>query len=136
MRFDLKTPCKNCPFRSDETAIRFACRERAEEIEESAYRNGFPCHLSADSIEDEDTRDGESGGFVPGENTQHCVGYIILQIKASCGGSSWPGIDNDEALLDRLEAQVDLDAPVFDSVEDYLAANNNVLAKPQGTPAA
>lgn len=34
MRFDLKTPCKNCPFRTDDTAIRFSCRERAEEIEE------------------------------------------------------------------------------------------------------
>jgi len=122
MRFDLKVPCKNCPFRSDETGIRFSCRERAEEIEESAYRNGFPCHLSAVVVEDEDTWDGESGGFVAGEETQHCVGYIILQLKDG-GGSPWPGIGNDEELLERLESQVDLDAPVFADVDAYLAAN-------------
>jgi hypothetical protein len=124
MRYDLKTPCKNCPFRSDETAIRFACRERAEEIEESAYRNGFPCHLCADVIEDEDSWDGESGGFVAGENTQHCAGYIILQISDSGGGSPWPGIDNDDDLLEQLESQVDFDAPVFTSVSDFLDAND------------
>lgn len=122
MRYDLKTPCKNCPFRSDETAIRFACRERAEEIEESAYRNGFPCHLSADCFEDEDSLDGESGGYVPGPNTQHCVGYIILRLKED-GGGAWPGIDNDDDLAEQLSCQVDLNAPVFDSGEEFLAAN-------------
>lgn len=125
MRYDLKTPCKNCPFRSDGTAIRFSCRDRAAEIEESAYRNGFPCHLSAELIEDDKTWDGESGGYVAGENTQHCVGYIILQLKDSGGGSPWPGIDNDDSLLERLEGAVNLDAPVFDSVDDYLAANSS-----------
>lgn len=122
MRFDLKTPCKNCPFRNDETRIRFSCREIAEEIEESAYRNGFPCHLSAVVIENEDTFDGESGGFVEGENTQHCVGYIILQLHEN-GGSPWPGIDNDEDLAERLSAQVDWNAPIFESTEDFFAAN-------------
>lgn len=123
MRFDLKTPCKNCPFRSDGTAIRFACRERAEEIEESAYRQGFPCHLSAELIEDDDTPDGMSGGFVEGENTQHCVGYIIMQINDAGGGSPWPGIENDDDLLEQLETQVDFNAPVFLSIEEYLDAN-------------
>ena len=27
MRFDLRAPCKNCPFRTDATAIRFTGRE-------------------------------------------------------------------------------------------------------------
>lgn len=120
MLFDLKTPCKNCPFRSDDTAIRFASRDRAEEIEESAYRNGFPCHLSADVFEDEE----EGDGYVFGENTQHCVGYIILQINDSGGGSPWPGIDNDDELLEKLEMQVNFDAPVFVSVSDFLDAND------------
>ena len=60
MKFDLKTPCKNCPFMNTKDGIKFACRERAEEIEEQAYRNGFPCHLSAVDTSDED----EDGGFV------------------------------------------------------------------------
>lgn len=122
-RFDLKTPCRNCPFRSDETRIRFACRERAEDIDEHAYRNGFPCHLSADLVElgDEDL---QSDGYVFGENTQNCVGYIIMQMKDGYG-SPWPGIGNDEELYSKLEAQVDHDAPVFDSAEDFFKANDN-----------
>ena len=31
-RFRLKRPCKHCPFRNDETRIRFRCRDRAVEI--------------------------------------------------------------------------------------------------------
>jgi hypothetical protein len=122
LKFDLKTPCKNCPFRSDATRITFACRERAEEIAEQAYRHGFPCHLSADYVEDDDTFDGESGGFVFGEKTQHCVGAIIMFLKDG-HESGWPGIDNDEELAERLAGQVDLYAPVFDSEEEFIEAN-------------
>lgn len=117
MEYDLKTPCKNCPFRTDETRITFQCRERAEEIEEQAYRLGFPCHLSAVCIEDPF---GEEG-FHPGENTQHCIGAIIMYIKS--GEDCWPGIDNDEDLVVRLWDQIDLNAPVFESPDDFLDAN-------------
>lgn len=120
MKFDLKTPCKNCPFRTDATAIRFSCRERAEEIEESAYRNGFPCHLSA--VIDEDDDDDEDAGYEAGENTQHCAGYIIMALNETLG-SPWPGINNDEELYERLAMQTDMDAPVFESSEAFLKAN-------------
>ena len=122
-RFDLKEPCRHCPFRSDETGIRFACRERAEEIEESAYRYGFPCHMSAMELEDEMSPTGE-GGLVFGEKTQYCAGHIIFQCLADTG-SAWPGIDNDDALLERLERQVNLDAPVFGAHEDLFAASEH-----------
>ena len=120
MRYDLKTPCKNCPFRSDETRIKFACRERAEEIEEQAYRHGFPCHLSAILIEDDDTFD---GGFVAGPNTQHCIGYILMKIHEGCD-SEWPGIDNDDTLIDRLYDRLDHNAPVFETTEEFFEANS------------
>lgn len=123
MKHDLKNPCKNCPFRTDKSAIQFSCRERAEEIEEGAYRYGFPCHKSAKYVDDDETPDGESGGYYATEESQHCVGYIIMQINDSGGGFPWPGIGNDEDLLDRLESRVNLKAPVFDSVEDFLKAN-------------
>lgn len=116
MRFDLTTPCKNCPFRNDETRITFSCRERAEEIEESAYRNGFPCHLSAVLEEDED-----ESGFIAGPNTQHCVGYIIMQLKS--GSTEWPGIGNDDELGEKLAQQVDWNAPVFENEDEFLDAN-------------
>lgn len=117
MRYDLRTPCRNCPFRSDETRIKFRCRERAEEIAEHAYRHGFPCHLSAET---EEMADGEEL-FVPGPNTQHCVGALLM--FALDGNGEWPGIDNDDELLARLHDRLDWDAPVFQSEQDFIDAN-------------
>lgn len=77
MRFDLTRPCENCPFRTDATRITFAARERAEEIDEQAYRNGFPCHVSAKLTEN--PLSGEEG-FVFGKQTQHCAGYLLMQL--------------------------------------------------------
>ena len=119
IRFDLKTPCKNCPFRNDSTRIVFACLDRAMEIEEGAYRSGFPCHLSAVHEEETEFR---PGGFVFSEGTQ-----ALWPDTSSCnsrwGWGEWPGIDNDEDLYERLCEQVDWDAPVFDSAEDFFEAN-------------
>lgn len=124
MRFDLKTPCKNCPFRNDETRITFASRERAKDIEEQAYRRGFPCHKSAVLIEGEDSPDGESGGFVPGENTQHCIGYILMRLNDQGVGSPWPGIDNDEDLLVSIAKRIEYwKEPVFQSADEFFNAN-------------
>ena len=119
MRFDLKEPCKHCPFRTDETRITRG-RERAEEIEERAYRHGFPCHVSAECEENPLT--GEET-FVFGEQTQHCAGYLLMQLQDG-GGTPWPGIGNDEELAGRLAEQLDWDAPVFENVEQFLEANS------------
>ena len=119
-RFDMKRPCVNCPFRTDGKAIRFAGRERAEEIEESAYRHGFPCHTTAEYVEHGDS--GEHDGFEFGDGSQHCIGYIIMCFKH--GYDTWPGIGNDEELADRLQGQVDWQAPVFDSTEEFFEANS------------
>lgn len=115
--YQLKRPCKNCPFAPTKTRITFSCKERAEEISESAYRNGFPCHLSARHIEDDE---GE-GGFVFGENTQHCVGAIMMFLAD--GNDGWPGIFNDDDLAERLRDHVDWKAPHYDSEQDFIDAN-------------
>lgn len=125
MRFDLKVPCKNCPFRTDSTRIRFADRERAEEISETAYRMGFPCHLSAvDTSEDEDGCENEDGGyeFNPDGNTQHCAGALAMFI--SDGHDCTPGTGNDEELFDRLREQlVDAFPIAFETEDEFLLAN-------------
>lgn len=121
MLYDLKKPCKNCPFRTDETRITFASAERAEDIAEQAYRRGFPCHLSA--VHEEET-EYSPGGFVPGENTQHCAGALIMFMRQ--GETAWPGVDNDEDLVERLWDQLNVwTSPVFDSEEDFINANAN-----------
>ncbi len=126
MRFDLKVPCKNCPFRTGPSRITFACKERAEEIAETAYRNGFPCHLSAiDTSEDEDGNCNEDGGyeFDPEGTTQHCAGALAMFING--GEDCWPGVDNDDELVERLVDQlVDAFPLVFESEEAFIAAND------------
>lgn len=113
MRFDLRAPCKNCPFRTDETAIRFACRERAEEIAESAYRNGFPCHLSATIDGDDD-----DAGYEFGENTQHCAGALLLFGRHDDGTLALQQLPEakQEAILGRL----DWNAPVYEDESAFL----------------
>ncbi len=120
MRYDLKKPCKNCPFSKADTRITFACRSRAEEIEEQAYRYGFPCHLSATDTSEVDP---EFGGYVPkyDGSTQHCAGALAMYINE--GESCTPGTGNDEDLFERLADRLDLPA-AFDSIEDFLQAND------------
>lgn len=120
MEYDLKKPCKNCPFRTDDTAIRFANRERAEEIEESAYRHGFPCHKSA-VFQEESFEGAEDDGYVAGENTQHCAGYMIMQIFS--GETEWPAVNNDPDIVDAFANKMDWNAPVFQNCDDFLDAN-------------
>jgi hypothetical protein len=112
-RLDLKVPCKNCPFAERPTRIVFSCRERAEEIEELAYRHGFPCHLSATLDEEK-----EDAGHEFGPNTQHCAGAIGMYLND--GVYAWPGVDNAEPPGDWSKAQ----AVAFQSVEGFLAAND------------
>lgn len=114
----LKRPCKNCPFSPADTRITFSCRERAEEIEETAYRNGFPCHLSAVNLE---LPNGEDTGFMFGTNTQHCAGALMMFIAD--GHDCWPGVNNDEELVEALRDHLDFTAPHFESSEDFLEAN-------------
>lgn len=114
MRFDLKTPCKNCPFRTDATAIRFSGIERAEEIENSAYRHGFPCHLSADYTGDDD----EDGGYVFGDTTQHCAGALMMFARHGDGTIPFMRLPDSEQsdIIERL----DWKAPVFEDEESFL----------------
>jgi len=116
--FGLKRPCKHCPFAPTKTRIRFYNSERAEEIAEGAYRNGFPCHLSAELVDDEA---GEAEGYVFGEKTQHCVGALMMFIADSNG--CWPGIDNDEDLVDKIAAHVDWTAPHYETEDAFIRAN-------------
>jgi hypothetical protein len=119
-RLDLKVPCKNCPFADRPTRIKFSCRERAREIAESAYRNGFPCHLSATDTSDIDE---ENGGFVFAEKTQHCAGAIGMFINDDNYG--WPGVDNDEDIDDGTWEKAK--AVAFKSEDAFIEANRGPL---------
>ncbi len=74
MKFDLTTPCGNCPFkREGHIPLR---PDRAEEIADGQLRsNGptFTCHKTATA--------GRSGMQVNGKNAAHCAGALIFQLK-------------------------------------------------------
>ena len=92
-------------------------------MEEQAYRTGFPCHETADYTEDPLT--GE-GGYVFGDDTSYCIGYVILRLKSDGGtGHPWPAIGNDEELLERLAAKLGdwWRTNVFEDEEAYYRAN-------------
>lgn len=116
--FQLKKPCKHCPFAPSKTRITFSGKERAEEIAEHAYRNGFPCHESATLDED-----AEDAGFEFGKKTQHCAGAVMMFL-ADGNDSGWPGINNDEDLAERLSMHVDWTAPHYESERDFIEAND------------
>ena len=125
MRFDLKRPCDNCPFADTPKRITFQCRDRASEIEELAYRQGFVCHEHAESVEETEYED---GGFMFRDDgsSQHCWGAIAMYLKE--GGSSvpWEGaIDDDPDLEERWWNRADKAAlkTVFDGEEAFLNAN-------------
>lgn len=118
MKLQLKVPCKNCPFANRETRIKFRAAERAEELEEMAYREGFPCHLSAELHED---GDGENSGYVFGENTQHCAGAIGMFLNE--GYETWPGIGNRALRGDWTKAR----AVAFEGGDAFVAANAGLL---------
>lgn len=126
MRFDLKRACKNCPFTDTPDRIVFACRERAEEIEELAYREGFVCHLHGEDVED---CDGSSSiHFRSDGSSQHCFGALAMYLKDGGANVPWErAIDDDPGLEGRWWSRADPDAlaQVFDDEEAFLEANES-----------
>lgn len=123
MKHNLRKPCKNCPFRNGPNRITFRGRERAEEIAESAYRYGFPCHKSAVLVEHEHGGMA-SEGYAPGRNTQHCAGALAM-FAQDHHGDAWPGINNDEDMAERVYARLEPIFPeVFPSEEAFIKANS------------
>ena len=45
-------------------------------------------------------------------------------------GWPWPGIGDDQELLDWLAARADMSSPVFDDLDDFLRANINYRGRP------
>ena len=128
MKFDLVRPCKHCPFRRDEGRIKFACRERAEEIEEIAYRQGFVCHEHGEDIEV-----GEDSyiDFREDGSSQHCFGALYMYLRQGSGNVPWENaIEEDEGLEERFwsrltsEQLAHAETVVWESEEEFLEAHD------------
>lgn len=81
MRFDLKRPCKDCPFRSDRPG--YLTRGRASEIvrhlmpDQPGRGGSFTCHKTTVPLDDDD----DTGEMTDGPNAQHCAGALIMLEK-------------------------------------------------------
>ena len=116
--YKLKTPCANCPFRSDiKSYLRVS---RVADIEGSLRHRqaSFTCHKTTEAVEDDD------GGseMVDGPKAQHCAGALILLET----------IDEPNQMMriaQRLGSydpdQLDYDAPVFKSFDDMKRAQGD-----------
>ena len=122
MRTDLKSPCSQCPFRSDIPV--FLTLGRAREI--VAHMDGvFPCHKTVDNDEGDVPK-----VFAPPPTAQHCAGHLILQLKEENLGQ-----------MARIFARtgwdykaMDMNAPVYASREEFIEAHiqERVKARKKG----
>lgn len=109
MNYDLKKPCPKCPFRTD---IRpYLTPGRVEEFGQAE----FACHCTTETVED----DHGNSDRVATDKSQHCAGMLIMlekmqqphQMMRICGRL---GLYDPTAL--------DMDAPVFDELDDMVEA--------------
>lgn len=110
MNFDLKTPCKHCPFRTDvKPFLRF---ERAVDIAISItdHDRSFPCHKT--------TRHDDDGEYVPTQKEQHCAGASIMLEKMRMPNQMMRIASR--GAYDRNA--LDMDAPVYENVDAMLRA--------------
>ena len=130
MNYDLKRPCKSCPF---VIAHEFCLRpERIEEIRDC--RAEFSCHNTVDydaieedaEYEDFDDEDGAWGQASAHRSTQgesHCYGHLVLT------WSEWNGFDQLQAMAARAglfspkELPTPEDAGVFETWDEMIQAN-------------
>lgn len=110
MRMDLTKPCSDCPFRNDRPA--YLSVERAEEIIDGLLADkSFTCHKH----NDED----DEGNAVETKDSQHCAGAMILLEKLN-RPNQWMRWMERLGMYDRTN--LDMNAPVFDSPEDFIDA--------------
>lgn len=113
MYFNLRRPCKHCPFRTDIPP--FLTRDRAIEIAMSLTdQDGtFQCHKTID-------HDDETGDYIPtSEHEEHCAGALIILEKLNQPNQL---MRVAERLLFYDHTKLDMQSPVFDNFDDWINA--------------
>lgn len=107
--YTLKSPCADCPFRSD--AKFHLDPARAQEIMDESYEDSnFYCHKTVDYSDD------EGAGEIVGKS-RVCAGYLVTMEKE--GRANQPTrIAERLGLYDRTE--LDMDAPTYNSMHEWV----------------
>jgi hypothetical protein len=121
MKFELKKPCKTCPF---VIAHEFPLRpDRIEEIRDCHAT--FSCHNTVDYDGPNDPYDEEGVGRTCRDTSQeqHCLGFLIV------AWADWGGFDQVAAMAARMglfkpeELPTPEEAGVFETWADMIDAN-------------
>jgi hypothetical protein len=114
MKFDLKKPCDNCPFRTDLARPFPLAEDRVREITSSLYRGQtFACHKTTE----------ECGA--PGSKEQHCAGALLFMDRAwyGEGGLMRGQLGRIMARLGGFDPDgLDDSVPTYESVEEMVEA--------------
>ena len=115
MHFDMRSPCDNCPFRTD--VVPYLRVERVIELAHLLQQRTFICHKS---IHCEQPRD-EKGRFARRIH-QHCAGVLIVMEKSESLGSL-------QQIAERLglydPSQMNLNAPVYENFDQMIQAHGS-----------
>ena len=113
MKYDLRTPCSNCPFRSDVKP--YIRPERVEEI----IGQEFSCHKTTTCKE----RDNDHS------EAQHCAGSLILHEKMAQPHQMM-------RIMERLggydRTKLDMYASVYDAAESMIEAHEKAISGDRG----
>ncbi len=116
MKYDLKTPCDLCPFRNDEKRL-FVDPQRLVGM----AAGEFACHKTA-------KLNGETSEYEPTERSQHCAGALIFLEKMEQPHQMM-------RICERLgfydASKLDMDAPVFGSLEEVEEASESPTPPPR-----
>lgn len=125
MDFKLKTPCANCPFRSDRDGF----LRRADEIADGLRSGGtFACHKTTDAVEDECS----GSDMVAGERAQMCAGALSVMEKDG-------GANQIMRIAERIGSydptRLKTDAPTFDTLAAFVDHHDLGLRAGETVPA-
>jgi Family of unknown function (DUF6283) len=112
VKFDMRRPCNNCPFRSD---IKFPLElERVEEIVHSITGEDktFTCHKT--------TKFDDDGDNIPRKDDQHCAGALIM-LERMENPNQMMRIAERLGVYDRHKLDMNY-APVYEHGDDMIAS--------------
>ncbi len=122
MKFDLRRPCADCPFRHDRPG--FLIPERADAIATSVIDGyGFPCHKTTVMTEDEEGNE----DLKPTPDSQLCAGAAIFM---ECNGGPNGAMRIAAAFLGYDGKKLDMTSPTVRTREEFVAHQRATMGDP------